>query len=114
MAISHLATAPVGSLSISDDGTYVFLDQTRKSEKRGTLSPADFEKLRPQVARTALDALYAHRDADPDRCGRASDGYILVSQAGTGCFVVSALTNADARARVELFATLFRQKAKGP
>ena len=111
VAISHLATAPVGSLSISDDRTYAFLDQTSKSEKRGTLSSAEFEKLRPRVARSALDALYAHRNADPDRCGLANDGYVLVSRAGTGCFVLSSLADAEARASVEFLVMLFSQKA---
>lgn len=114
VAVSHLATAPVGSLSVSDDRSYAFLDDTSKSEKRGTLSPAEFEALKPHVARAALDALYASRDADPNHCGRASDGYILVSPAGTGCFVLSALADAEARANVEFFAALFRQKANQP
>ena len=114
VAISHLATAPTGALSVSDDRSYAFLDDTSKSEKRGTLSSAEFEALQPHVARASLDALYAHRDSDPNRCGAASDGYILVSAAGTGCFVLSALADAQARANVEFFATLFSQKASEP
>jgi hypothetical protein len=113
VAISHL-TAPAGSLSVSDDRSYAFLDDTTKSEKRGTLSSAEFEALQPHVARASLDALYAQRDSDPDRCGRASDGYILVSPAGTGCFVLSTVADAGARASVEFFATLFSQKANEP
>jgi len=114
VAISHLATAPAGSLSVSDDRSYAFLDDTSKSEKRGTLSSTEFEALKPHVARASLDALYTHRDSDPDRCGLASDGYILVSPAGTGCFVLSAVVDAEARASVEFFAALFSQKANQP
>jgi hypothetical protein len=111
VAISHLAAEPVGSVSISDDRTYVFVSSTTKSESRGTLSPAEFDTLKAHVARSTLDALYTHRDADPDRCEVARDSYFLTSAVGTACFVLPAITDTEARAKLAFFAQLFQQKA---
>jgi hypothetical protein len=112
VAISHDAAPPIGLLSVADDGSYSFTDSERQSFTRGNLTPAEFETLKSHVSNSALEALYAQRESDPERCSSDSAGYFVTTTQGTACFVGAHISAANARASLEFFSQLFIQGAK--
>jgi len=113
VAVSHLATPPVGLLSVADDQTYSFTDSGRKSVSNGALSAAEFETLKSHVSSSALEALYAQREADSEICQRDGGGYIVTTSQGSACFLTASVREANARASLEFLSALFL-RAAGP
>jgi hypothetical protein len=113
VAISHLASPPVGALSVTDDGHYEFVDSTARTTHTGVLPAAELARLRSQVASPGLDALYTQRAADPDRCEQESTSYVVGSRLGTACFVKGDVADPEARARLEFLVSLFTKTGGG-
>jgi hypothetical protein len=113
VAISHLASEPVGTLSISDDKTYTYLPNG-KAERQGTLSSTEFDTLQPHVTRLALQALYAFGEANSDRCQLNGDSYTLNSVVGASCFLLANISDPTAHDNLQYFVTLFADKAAAP
>jgi hypothetical protein len=110
VAISHVASPPVGALSVNDDGRYEFVDSTARTKHAGVLPTAELARLRSQVASPGLDALYT-RAVNPDRCQRESTSYVVGTRLGTACFVEGDVREPAARARLEFFVGLFTEKS---
>jgi hypothetical protein len=111
VAISHVASPPVGALSVADDGHYEFVDSTARTKHTGVLPAAELARLRSHVASPGLDALYTHRAANPDRCQQESTSYVVGSRLGTACFVQGDVAEPASRARLDFFVTLFTEKS---
>jgi len=111
MAISHVASSPYGALSISDDGSYAFVDSEKKSETRGALSSSELDAVKDRVESPRLDDLYQQRNKDDDACAQSADGYVLSSRLGAGCFVPSAVNDKAAQEDLAFFMTLFNEKS---
>lgn len=111
LAITHLAAEPVGLLSVSDDGTFSFLNWTSSSQTRGALSSAEFATLRAHLTPAKLEALYA-QGSDSGPCDQETNSYFLHTKAGVACFVVATVSDPAARATLDFFVELFAQKAK--
>jgi hypothetical protein len=109
-AISRV-TAPSGSLAISDDGGYSFVDSSKMRETHGKLSPSQLDEVEARVAEPRLSKLYGFR-AEDDACEGADDGYFLQSRLGTACFVTSSLTDSSARADLDFFRDLYEDTAE--
>lgn len=112
VAVTHLATEPSGTLSVSDDKSYEFLAADGHAHRQGSLSDADFDAL---VDRTQnLDSLYAEARPVAEDCLAAEDGYQLQSKHGTACFQMSTMTSSDseARASLQFFMTVYDQESK--
>jgi hypothetical protein len=111
VAVSHVASPPVGALSVSDDGSYEFVDSTKRTKHTGLLSDAELARLRSQISSPGLEALYGHRAASPDRCEHESTSYVVGSRLGSACFVPGDVSDPGARARLDFFVTLFTEKS---
>lgn len=109
VAISRVAT-PSGSLAISDDGAYSFVDSSKMRETQGKLSPVELDEVEAHVAEPRLSKLYGFR-ADDDACEGADDGYFLQSRLGTACFVRSTLADSSAQADLDFFSALYEDKS---
>src|SRR5689334_154927 len=96
-AIAHLAGTPNASLAVHEDRGYEFLDSGAKTKKNGTLSTSAFDSLAPHVSRDALQALYAHGEADSEVCARDPAGYVVNSNFGTACLVPQNVSEPQAR-----------------
>jgi len=111
VSVSHLSTPPVGSLSVSSDSAYEFLDFRAQSALRGRLTESEFAALNVHTNQSALRELYAHAESDSSHCDGGGDGYLVTSVLGTACFVVSAIADSQSRAHLEFLASLLSQKA---
>jgi hypothetical protein len=111
VAISHVASPPVGALSVADDGRYEFVDSSARTKHAGLLSAAELALLRSQVASPGLEAFYTQSASSPERCQHESTSYVIGSRLGTACFVESDIAEPEARARLEFFVTLFTEKS---
>jgi len=110
VAISHLATTQ-GSLAISDDGGYSFVDSSQERETHGQLSATEFEEVKLLVGEPGLSRLYGFRASDDEVCTTAADSYFLQSKMGTACFVVSDVTDSSAREDLDFLSALYEAKA---
>jgi hypothetical protein len=111
VALTHLATAPIGQLSAADDRTYSFTDWERNAVSSGKLSEADFQELETHLSDSALAPLYAAREEDSERCKNDGDGYVVTTSRGTACFVLATIRDPSARASLEFLSGLFRRAA---
>jgi len=111
VAVTRLARTPAGSLSVSDDGRYEFVNFTTKREHDGRLSSSELESLNRHLASPRIDAVYETRDPDPARCEREEAGLVLHSRLGAACFVATNPVDPAVRESLEFFATLFGTKA---
>ncbi len=111
VAISHVASPPVGALSVADDGRYEFVDSTARTKHAGVLAAAELARLRSQVASPGLEAFYTQSASSPERCRQESASYVVGTRLGTACFVPGNVAEPEARARLEFFVALFSQKS---
>jgi hypothetical protein len=111
VAVTRLEHAPAGSLSVSDDGHYEFVDFSSKSRHEGTLSNSEIEMLEHHLASPRLETVYGEQDPDADRCDHEAAGLILHSRLGSACIVKTDLTDEHARESLEFLSTLFETKA---
>jgi hypothetical protein len=111
VAVTRLEKTPTGSLSVSDDGRYEFVNFTSNSEHDGELSSSEMDALKRHLAAPALEAVYGAKDPDPDRCTRDNAGFVLHSRLGAACIVMTDVADQRARESLEFFATLFEGKA---
>jgi hypothetical protein len=111
VAVTRLARTPAGSLSVSDDGRYEFVNFASKRAHDGELSSGELATLNRHLASPRLDAVYEARDSDPTRCERDEAGLVLHSRLGTACFVATDTAAPAVRESLEFFATLFAARA---
>jgi hypothetical protein len=112
LAVALLEHTPSGSLSVSDDGHYEFVDFTSKSAHGGTLSNAEKTTLERHLAAPRLEAIYDAQDPDGDRCEGEAAGYIVRSRLGTACIIMTDVADESTRESLEFFSTLFDAKAE--
>ncbi len=110
VSITHRVTTN-GALGVSDDGGYEFIDSSEKRATKGQLSRSELEELEAHLAEPRLAVLYGFRSTDDNACSVAVDGYIIKSRAGTSCFVSSEVTDNAARADLDYFIGLYREKS---
>lgn len=113
LAMSHVSADPVGSFSVSDDGTYAFRSEKTARETLGVLSSSDFEKLNSYVSDASLESLYAHAEPlESDQCETNANGWYLHTARSTACFVTTNITDEDTRKRFDFFIDLFVNAAR--
>jgi hypothetical protein len=107
LAVTHHVGAPDGMLAIDEEGRWNFVDSAAKTETKGVLSSAELAELKVRLERPRLEALYAEKSQDDDRCGQLEDGYILISKVSVGCFVMSDELTATTREDLSYFVGVF-------
>jgi hypothetical protein len=110
----HLSATPTGSLSLSDDRSYEFLDSSSKSQRKGSLSQSEFDSLTHGLSRDALEALYSHEEASAEACTKDADGYVLNTKVGSACLVTRNVSDPNARAILDSLVALFDRIAASP
>lgn len=107
IAVAHHVGEPSGTLAVEDDGRWSFLVSSAKTQTQGVLSSAELSELEVHLERPRLQALYAEKSQDDDRCAQLEDGYVIMSKGGTACFVMSDELTPKTRADLDYFVALF-------
>jgi hypothetical protein len=111
VAVTRLEHSQAGSLSVSDDGHYEFVDFSSNSQHDGTLSNSEMETFMLHLASPRLEMVYDEQDPGGDRCDHDAAGLILHSRLGAACIVKTDLTDQHIRETMEFLSTLFATKA---
>lgn len=111
LAMSHRVTED-RLLGISDDGSYWVVDSMGLRATSGRLSPAELRELESRVTEARLNRLYEFRAKEEEACSTVVDSYFLHSKAGVSCFVISDVADPEARADIEFFDALYKEKSK--
>lgn len=109
-SLSHLSSDPKGVLSVADDGEYRFLAEGA-GETRGKLTSAELDSVQRHASGAALQLLYAYDADDANICLEDSAAYILNSNIGAACILLTSISDGEVRAHLDALVVLFNSKS---